>query len=278
MVTWFGETPPPETEPLSVLENIRMVLRGAAIVAVLGIGLVVLLFARLLEWPLYGVKRPLSAYVAQIACGLALRLTGIKLEIEGQPMRKHGGIVANHAGWLDILALSTRKRVFFVSKSEVAGWPVVGGVVRAAGTVFIERDPKQAGAQKKLFYNRLRAKHKLLFFPEGTSSDGRRVLEFKSSLFAAFFEPELRNKVYIQPVTLLYHAPDGADPRCYAWWGDMDFGNHLKRVLAMSPQGRVSVCYHPPLKVSDYPDRKALAAACETQIRQRLDVFMINGV
>ena len=67
-----------------------------------------------------------------------------------------------------------------------------------------------------------------------------------------------------------YHAPDGADPRFYGWWGDMEFGPHLLATLAAARQGGVQVIYHPPVRVADFADRKALAKAMEEQVRAGL--------
>ena len=185
-------------------------------------------------------------------------------------MTQRGAVVSNHVAWLDIFTHNARKRIYFVSKAEVAKWPGIGWLARATGTVFINRDPREAKLQQAVFEGRLLAGHKLLFFPEGTSTDGRRVLPFKTTLFQAFFTPDLVHGMYIQPVTLIYRAPKGADKRFYGWWGDMAFGPHLLQVLAAWPQGSVTVKYHPPLKVDDFADRKALAAAAEAAVRSGL--------
>ncbi len=183
-------------------------------------------------------------------------------------MNRPGAVVANHASWLDIFTLNARKRIYFVSKAEVARWPGIGWLARITGTVFITRDPKAAREQKIIFENRLLAGHKLLFFPEGTSTDGMRVLPFKPTLFQAFFSPELRGEMHIQPVTVTYFAPAGEDERFYGWWGDMDFGSHMIKLLAQRRQGSVKVIYHRPVKVNEFSDRKALAAHVEQVVRQ----------
>jgi 1-acyl-sn-glycerol-3-phosphate acyltransferase len=198
---------------------------------------------------------------------MAFVVLGIRHEVVGGPMRGRGAVVANHSSWLDIFALNAVKRVYFVSKSEVAGWPGIGWLARATGTVFIERNPARAREQTTLFETRLLLGHKLLFFPEGTSTDGLQVLPFKTTLFQAFFDPDLRDRIAVQPVSVTYHAPTGADPRFYGWWGDMSFGSHLLATLAPARQGRVRVTYHAPLDVADFDGRKALAAACEAAVR-----------
>jgi 1-acyl-sn-glycerol-3-phosphate acyltransferase len=182
-----------------------------------------------------------------------------------------GAVVANHASWLDIFALNARKRIYFVAKSEVAGWPGIGWLARATGTLFIKRARGEAHDQVALFKERLAYGHRLLFFPEGTSTDGMQVLPFKSTLFAAFFDQELHDKIAIQPVTVNYRAPEGADPRFYGWWGDMEFGAHLLSILAMRQQGVVTVVYHPPVQLADFADRKQLAKTLEETVRSGLD-------
>jgi 1-acyl-sn-glycerol-3-phosphate acyltransferase len=97
-------------------------------------------------------------------------------------------------------------------------------------------------------------------------------LPFKTTLFAAFFAEGLRDIAHIQPVTLIYHAPRGEPARYYGWWGDMEFGPHLLKTLAAKRQGVVEVVYHTPLRVADFADRKALAAAAEDAVRAGLPV------
>jgi 1-acyl-sn-glycerol-3-phosphate acyltransferase len=154
-----------------------------------------------------------------------------------------------------------------VAKSEVATWAGIGWLARATGTVFIARKGAEAKRQQEMFEARLQAGHPLLFFPEGTSTDGLRVLPFKSTLFAAFFTVDVPVPLQIQPVTVIYHAPEGADPRHYGWWGDMEFAPHLLTVLADARPGRVELIFHPPVPVRAFPDRKSLSVYCERVIR-----------
>ena len=229
--------------------------------------LCLLLLMRLVERPLFGLARPWTPHITQFVCRAAFPILGIGLKISGKPMEHHGAIVANHSSWLDIFTLNAAQRVYFVSKSEVAGWAAIGWLARATGTVFIARKGTEAKAQQEVFEARLRAGHKLLFFPEGTSTDAMRVLPFKSTLFAAFFTHGLDRILHIQPVTVMYHAPVGADPRHYGWWGEMNFAGHLLKTLATWRQGSVEVIFHAPVPVDAFADRKALAAHCERVIR-----------
>ena len=265
-MTWTSEVPPPE-QALDARAWPRVLLRLGALGGLMVFGLSLMLVLRVVERPVFGLRRPITPMITQAVCRLALKIMGLPVHVQGQPMRQRGAIVANHASWLDIFVLNAADRVFFVSKAEVADWPGIGWLARATGTVFIRRDRREATQQKLLFEARLAAGHRLLFFPEGTSSDTQRVLPFKSTLFAAFFVPHLRDSLHIQPVSVTYHAPQGADPRFYGWWGDMEFAGHLLRTLASRRQGRVDLVFHPPIAVADMPDRKALTLAAEGAVR-----------
>jgi 1-acyl-sn-glycerol-3-phosphate acyltransferase len=246
---------------------LRVAVRGAILGAVVYGGLALLLLVRLVERPLCGQDRPVSPAITQAVCRAAVWLLGLRLVVRGRPMRGRGAVVANHASWLDIFVLNAVDRVYFVSKSEVAGWAGIGWLARATGTVFIARKGAEAREQQRVFEDRLRAGHRLLFFPEGTSTDSRRVLPFKSTLFAAFFTHGMEHVVQLQPVTVIYRPAPGTDPRFYGWWGDMAFAPHLLAVLASGRGGEVEVVLHDARAADAFGDRKALAAWCETTIR-----------
>lgn len=264
--TWHSERPPAPA-PIGSGGWVRILLRGLPLVLLLAAGLGLTLLLRLVEKPLCAPARPLTSRITVAVCRAALRLLGLRVVATGRPLAGDGAVVANHSSWLDIFVLNARKRIYFVSKAEVAGWPGIGALARATGTVFIDRKRGSAAAQAEVFRTRLAAGHRLLFFPEGTSSDNGRVLPFKSTLFAAFFAEGLRARLVVQPVSLRFFAPPGRDARFFAWWGDMDFAPHLAQVLAAPRGGAVRLVYHPPLRVADFADRKALAAACEAAVR-----------
>ncbi len=267
--TWNSPKPPAKGA-LGPVGIARAALRGAVLVVILMVGVALSAVIRLVEHPLYKLHRPWTPYITQWVCRMAFIVLGMRHEVQGTPMPHAGAVVANHASWLDIFALNARKRVYFVSKSEVANWPGIGLLARITGTVFINRDPKQARAQTEVFEGRLLAGHKLLFFPEGSSTDGMRVLLFKSTLFQALFSENIRHEIYVQPVTVIYHAPPDQDPRFYGWWGDMTFGAHALRMLAQKHQGHVRVVYHPSVKVDEFENRKALATHVEKVVRSAM--------
>jgi len=264
--TWFPEEEP---APVSIgaMGWVRVVLRGAPVLVVVMGGLVTLLMVRLIERPLCGLNRPVTPYITQGVCKSALGIMGIRLTVLGRHMTQNGAVVSNHASWLDIFTLNAAKRIYFVAKSEVSGWPLIGWLARATGTVFIARRTQDAKLHLDIFENRLNTGHKLLFFPEGTSTDGLGVVPFKSTLFEAFFAQNLRETLHVQPVSLIYTAPLGEDARFYGWWGEMQLMPHLLKTLSARKSGTVKVVYHPPVAVSDFDGRKALAQYCEDTVR-----------
>ncbi|MDP3262707.1 MAG: lysophospholipid acyltransferase family protein [Tabrizicola sp.] len=264
-MNWSEAAPP--TSRIGLAGWLRVAVRAPILAVITYGGLVVLLLVRLVEWPLFGQARPITPYITQAVCRAGLVILGLRLVVTGRPMAAKGAVVANHSSWLDIFALNAAQRVFFVAKSEVSGWPGIGWLARATGTVFITRKGQEAKRQQQLFEERLRSGHRLLFFPEGTSTDAIRVLPFKSTLFQAFFSDGLRHQMHIQPVTVIFTAPKGRDPRFYGWWGDMDFAGHLLQMLAASRRGRVEVVFHPEVPVEAFENRKILATYCERVIR-----------
>jgi len=265
--TWISDDGEPIDKKISIYGWVLLFTRGGAIIFVITIGLFLKFFLRLFEKPLFGNRRPLTPHITVLVSRISLWILSIPVKRFGFPLEKAGALVANHSSWLDIFALNSGQRLYFVSKSEVAKWPGIGLLAKATGTLFIRREAKEAVVQKKLFEQRIKMGHRLLFFPEGTSTDGMRVLPFKSALFQAFFDLNLNSECFIQPVTVTYFAPKNEDHRFYGWWGDMSFTVHLLKTIASRRQGSIEIKYHDPLLVSDFARRKELAVAAEKIIR-----------
>ena len=268
--TWHSADQP-ALPPVRGFGWVRVGLRAAPLVIVIAAGLLVLLALRLIERPLCGLRRPVTPWITQAVCRITLVILGLRFTVQGLPLKTAGAMVANHASWLDIFALNARMRVMFVAKSEVAGWAGIGWLARATGTVFIRRDRAEVAGQIATFRAMLAAGHRLVFFPEGTSTDGLQVLPFKPALFATFLDPGLPPGLpaglQVQPVSVMYDAPAGTDPRFFGWWGAMDFAPHLLAVLARPGGGGVSLIYHPAVTVAQFQDRKGLALFCENAVR-----------
>ncbi|HHI69773.1 MAG TPA: 1-acyl-sn-glycerol-3-phosphate acyltransferase, partial [Rhodobacteraceae bacterium] len=128
--TWFPED---VAEPVRIgpFGWVLVLLRVVPMLIVILTGLAVLLLLRLIEAPLFRPDRPITPYITQGVCRLALLIMGLPLHVTGDRMRQKGAVVANHASWLDIFTLNAAKRIYFVAKAEVAGWPLIGWLARA---------------------------------------------------------------------------------------------------------------------------------------------------
>jgi 1-acyl-sn-glycerol-3-phosphate acyltransferase len=188
-------------------------------------------------------------------------LIGLRLNVVGQASGRRPVLyLANHSSWLDILVLGATLEACFVSKAEVGRWPLVGTVARLGRTVFVSRARGRTAEETKELRARLAAGDSVILFPEGTSSDGSRVLPFRSSFLAV-----ADAAASVQPVSLVYDRLGGL-PACrrdrpvFAWFGDMDIATHFWR-LARRSGARATVLLHEPADPAGFPDRKVLAAA-----------------
>ncbi len=154
-------------------------------------------------------------------------LIGLEIEVNGRIPRS-GLIVANHLGYVDILVLSAITPCVFVAKADVAQWPVLGVLARIAGTIFVDRTRRAAVAGVNARVEAAtRAGLSVVLFPEGTSSDGRTVLPFKTSLL----EPSCSAGCPLTPAALCYRLDSGTVGTDVCYWGDMTLLPHLVRLF-----------------------------------------------
>ena len=187
------------------------------------------------------------------------------------PMRGGGAFVANHSSWIDIVALQRAAAPFLVSKAEVREWPGVGPIGRAIGTMFIDRRPAEAKRQEAALLARLARGDQMALFPEGTSTDGMRVLPFKSTLFGAFFAPGLKQGVAVQPVTIAYRVRARPAAELLRLVGRD--GLRQPRPRRAGPLDRRRRRARPSTRrcrSPDFADRKALAQAADAAVREGL--------
>jgi 1-acyl-sn-glycerol-3-phosphate acyltransferase len=200
-----------------------------------------------------------------------LQLFGIRVEVVGEPAAaKPCLFVANHSSYLDIPVLGSILPTSFVAKAEVAGWPLFGTLAKLQRTLFIDRRPSQVGNGQSAMAQRLTAGDNLVLFPEGTSSDGVRVLPFRRALFQTALEHAEGLKLSVQPVSVFCVGMNGvvadrAARQTYAWYGDMELLPHLWRFCQLR-SAVVRVIFHPVLDVTQAPDRQALAAIAEQSV------------
>ena len=203
---------------------------------------------------------------------LTTRIIGMRVVCAGRPAEEPGTLfVSNHVSYFDIIALGSVLDAHFVAKSEVSGWPLFGLLAKLSGTVFIERRGSRARRQIDQLWRRLENGERLIIFPEGTSSDGSRVLPFKSSLFGAVE----RKDAIVQPVSIRYTRINGmplgrALRPLYAWYGAMELVPHLLEALSRGSI-EVTIAFHPLLCASDFPDRKGLSRHCHARVADGVD-------
>lgn len=198
---------------------------------------------------------------------------GIKLEIHGQVLRAQQAIyVSNHLSYLDIIALGGVLHGSFVAKKDVKDWPVFGFLSKLQQTAFISRDRYDAVAMTNNLENLILSGKSMIIFPEGTSTDGKSVYPFKSSLFSIFLKDNIKN-IPIQPITIQMIKTNGQeiasqeDRDLYAWHINMDtpLHEHLWR-FAKSSGAILSVTFHPPIYASHTNNRKILAKHCHDAV------------
>lgn len=205
-------------------------------------------------------------------CRLCLRIIGMKVRVIGQCHRETPILfVANHLSYLDIPVISTAVDGSFVAKAEVRDWPWFGLIARITGTIFVNRVGSQALQQRHELLARLRDGKNLILFPEGTSTDGRGVAPFKSTLFNIAERLPPGEALTIQPVSIAYVRYADGTPlsgplrELYGWFGDMALAPHLFRAMGMKGC-EVELRFHSPITVDRTADRKRLAREAHTAV------------
>lgn len=177
--------------------------------------------------------------------------------------------VANHCSWLDIAVTGGVLPTVFVAKQQIADWPVISTLARLGRTIFVSRQRNNTGRELRAMTERLVDGDNLILFPEGTSTDGSRVLPFMSSFFAIAKPTRIDDiatsppPVLIQPVSIVYDRLEGlpigrARRSALAWYGDMDLAPHIWQVARWRSM-RASVILHPPVDPEAFPSRKHLS-------------------
>ena len=190
-------------------------------------------------------------------CASVCRILNVQAEITGKPSPHTRLWVANHISWLDIIVLGARHPLLFVAKAEVADWPVMGYLARRLGTLFVRRgDAEQTSAIAEQMAWQLRQGRQLMLFPEGTTTDGSRVLRFHAKLL----HPAQLAHTPVQAIGLEYldEARDAAP-----FVGDDDFLPHLLRILALD---RIPLRVHYCQPLPPGLHRDALAQTTRKQV------------
>ncbi|HEY5721574.1 MAG TPA: lysophospholipid acyltransferase family protein [Allosphingosinicella sp.] len=236
---------------------IRLVLRVAAMVAGL-IACVPLHYA----WKLARLPSP---WPRRFLWWIG-RSAGMQASVVGKPLEQDVLFVANHLSWMDIVLVAGATGTAFVSKAEVARYPLVGWLAGLNNTVFVARSERNAvRGQADALRAALSAGQPVTLFPEGTTDGGADTLPFRASLLASLFPP--LPGLRVQPVALDY----GAAAHDIAWVGEESALANARRILSRPGTTPVIIRFLAPVDPAEAGDRKALAAAARAEIHDALD-------
>jgi lyso-ornithine lipid O-acyltransferase len=231
-----------------------------------------------IQWLLGKLGLPGWGFICCNYYRVLCRLLRIRVRTVGTPVRERPVLfVSNHVSWVDIVVIGSVQPVAFVAKSEVRKWPLVGITAEMQRTVFVERARRhRTGDAVKQIVERLKGGTSVVLFAEGTSSDGNRVLPFRSALLGAveMAAKQASEPLPIQPMAVAYthqHGfPMGRQHRpLAAWYGDMDFMPHIKTLIGRTALDAV-VGYGEPLTAGGDVSRKELTQVLERRTRDMM--------
>ncbi|PJB71637.1 MAG: 1-acyl-sn-glycerol-3-phosphate acyltransferase [Alphaproteobacteria bacterium CG_4_9_14_3_um_filter_47_13] len=204
------------------------------------------------------------------------RIFQINVETTGAPLEKGQFLyIGNHISYLDISVITAVLPVSFVAKQEVANWPFFGLLAKLQQTAFIDRARHASKKGRTALQDRLKDGKSLVLFPEGTSSDGKTILPFKSTLFSILDKGE--SDLLVHPFTIELLEVNGhsiqsqQDRDLYAWHGDMTLIPHFWD-FARSHGAKVKLHFHTPFRVKESDNRKDLAKLCHNIVAQGLNL------
>jgi 1-acyl-sn-glycerol-3-phosphate acyltransferase len=230
-----------------------------------------------IQWLLGKLGLPGWGFIACNYYRVLRAILRIHVRVAGEPVRGRAVLfVSNHVSWVDIVVIGSLSPVAFVAKSEVRKWPLVGITAKMQRTVFVDRARRhQAADAVSEIVKRLAGGTSVVLFAEGTSSDGNRVLPFRSALVGTIKHAAAHGgaaaDILIQPMSICYTGqhgiPMGRQHRpLVAWYGDLDFMPHIKEFIARGAVDAV-VSYGAPVKADGEADRKAMAKTLEGAVR-----------
>jgi len=196
------------------------------------------------------------------------RILNLQLSIQGERTHHRPAIfIVNHCSWLDIVVLGSVLPACFVAKGEIAHWPGFSLIARLGRTVFVSRAKSGIERERAALQNRLAAGDNIILFPEGTTSDGARILRFQSAFLAIAESPSQPD---IQLVTLVYDGINGLpihrrDRPLISWYGDMTMAEHIPGIGRLRAL-HATLIIDPPIPAGTYPNRKQLSAALHARL------------
>ena len=204
-------------------------------------------------------------------------ITGINIDFDASKHnKKNSGVlyIANHVSWFDIICLGTLLNARFIAKKEVSQMGIFGFLAMLSNTFFIDNENKNKIVEyNHLVQKKLKAGENFIIFPEGTTSDGNGIKNFKSSMLECAFDNN--NEIKIQPISICYSKLNNIPMGIYlrrniAWVGDTSMVAAMANFLR-SGRITVDIIFHDLMSVNNFKNRKELAAHCEKQILSGLN-------
>lgn len=189
--------------------------------------------------------------------GCVLRVFNVHVRMHGRVPDTPMLVVTNHSTWLDILVLGHAFDCVFISKAEVARWPIVGVYARAVGTLFLHRGAHKTDALRQQVQTTFDGNRSVILFPEGTTRRPLQPQRFHARLFSAAID----GAHPVLPVALRYS--DAATPadshHPLVPWVNTPLLSNLAHVFRL-PSLRVDVHVQSPIDSSGH-SRRSLATA-----------------
>lgn len=217
--------------------------------------------------PLYYIHRLLRLHNPwpRVFLGGVGWIAGVEVTHKGEKVHRGAFLLANHVSWIDIPALAGATGTAFVGHDGLASMPLLKSLCEMNDTVFVARhDRASVTHQIEAVRTALSDTGALTIFPEGTTSDGTGLLQFKSSLISAL-EP-LPSGIAVQPV-LLDYGPEAAR---IAWVGEEHGLDNFLRILARGRAVRLTLHFLPPLSGAQLDSRKTIAQAARESLAREL--------
>lgn len=184
----------------------------------------------LMLWKSNGFYRPLCILTSKWGHGIAL-IWGMRIDVKGPRPPHPFYLVCNHMSYTDVIVLCAVCPAWFVSKAEISSWPGVGALTRMALTLFINRENRRDVARiNTMIADLVRHGGSVMFFPEGTTSDGSTIAPFKPSLL----QPAVDLDIPVHVAVLSYTTPENSPPPedRIIWINDAPFAPHATRLLS----------------------------------------------
>lgn len=253
--------------------TLRLVIAGAAILL-----LAAVLFP--FQYASWRFNWRLGRVIPLLFHRTVLRILNIRVKVIGEPAKDRPMLIlSNHVSWIDIIALGSLFPLSFIAKSEVEAWPLFGLLAKLQRSIFVDRTRRSATREMtESIAERLEEGTPIVLFAESTTSDGNRILPFRSALLGAARDAILSDSptkhVCLQPVALAYRGADGLPTgrmgrARIGWYGDMDMLPHLVGILRGGALD-MTVSFGTPLSYDRDGDRKQLAREAESDVRSMM--------